>query len=62
MDIAGKVFIVTGGASGLGEGTAKALAARGDAWRPWRSLAALTLWRVADADTGVAAPTPRSQD
>nr|WP_145546863.1 3-hydroxyacyl-CoA dehydrogenase [Variovorax boronicumulans] len=29
MDIAGKVFIVTGGASGLGEGTAKALAAKG---------------------------------
>ena len=29
MDIAGKVFVVTGGASGLGEGTARALAARG---------------------------------
>jgi NAD(P)-dependent dehydrogenase (short-subunit alcohol dehydrogenase family) len=29
MDIAGKVFIVTGGASGLGEGTARALTARG---------------------------------
>jgi len=29
MDINGKVFIVTGGASGLGEGTARALAARG---------------------------------
>ena len=29
MDIAGKVFIVTGGASGLGEGTARMLAARG---------------------------------
>lgn len=29
MEIAGKVFIVTGGASGLGEGTARALAARG---------------------------------
>ena len=26
MDIAGKVFIVTGAASGLGEGTAKMLA------------------------------------
>ncbi|MEY4435695.1 MAG: hypothetical protein RL175_650, partial [Pseudomonadota bacterium] len=25
MDIKGKVFIVTGGASGLGEGTARAL-------------------------------------
>ena len=29
MDIKGKVFIVTGGASGLGEGTARALAAQG---------------------------------
>jgi len=29
MQIEGKVFIVTGGASGLGEGTARALAARG---------------------------------
>ena len=29
MDIQGKVFIVTGGASGLGEGTARALAAKG---------------------------------
>ena len=29
MDIRGKVFIVTGGASGLGEGTARALAAAG---------------------------------
>ena len=29
MDIAGKVFIVTGGASGLGEGTARMLAGRG---------------------------------
>jgi NAD(P)-dependent dehydrogenase (short-subunit alcohol dehydrogenase family) len=29
MDIAGKVFIVTGGASGLGEGTARMLTARG---------------------------------
>jgi NAD(P)-dependent dehydrogenase (short-subunit alcohol dehydrogenase family) len=29
MDIAGKVFIVTGGASGLGEGAARALAASG---------------------------------
>ena len=29
MDISGKVFIVTGGASGLGEGTARMLAARG---------------------------------
>jgi NAD(P)-dependent dehydrogenase (short-subunit alcohol dehydrogenase family) len=29
MDIAGKVFIVTGGASGLGEGTARLLAAQG---------------------------------
>ena len=29
MDMAGKVFIVTGGASGLGEGTARMLAANG---------------------------------
>ena len=29
MDIAGKVFIVTGGASGLGEGTARMLAKHG---------------------------------
>jgi NAD(P)-dependent dehydrogenase (short-subunit alcohol dehydrogenase family) len=29
MDIAGKVFIVTGGASGLGEGTARMLATHG---------------------------------
>ena len=29
MDISGKVFIVTGGASGLGEGAARALAAKG---------------------------------
>ena len=29
MDIAGKVFIVTGGASGLGEGSARMLAAQG---------------------------------
>ena len=29
MDIAGKVFIVKGGASGLGEGTARMLAANG---------------------------------
>lgn len=31
MDISGKVFIVTGGASGLGEGTARLLAAHGAA-------------------------------
>ena len=31
MDIAGKVFIVTGGASGLGEGTARMLAHEGGA-------------------------------
>ena len=29
MDIQGKVFIVTGAASGLGEGTARMLAANG---------------------------------
>ena len=29
MDIKGRVFIVTGGASGLGEGTARMLSAHG---------------------------------
>ena len=29
MEIKGKVFVVTGGASGLGEGTARMLAANG---------------------------------
>ena len=32
MNIAGKVFIVTGGASGLGEGTARMLAATVAMW------------------------------
>ena len=32
MEIAGEVFIVTGGASGLGEGTARMLAARAARW------------------------------
>ena len=26
----------------------RALAERGEAWAPWRSLAALSLWRIAD--------------
>ena len=37
MEIQGKVFIVTGGASGLGEGTARMLASNGGkvvAWVP----------------------------
>ena len=42
--------------------TAKALATRGAVWRPWRSLAALTLWRVADAGGAVPVSTPRSQE
>lgn len=40
--------------------TAKVLAARGECWAPWRSVAALALWRI--SDLGVAAPTPRSQE
>ena len=36
MEIAGKVFIVTGGASGLGEGTARMLAAKGGQGRHCR--------------------------
>jgi len=53
MEIKGKVFIVTGGASGLGEGTARRLAAQGgkvviadvqvEKARPWpRRSAALS--------------------
>lgn len=40
--------------------TPKELAARGDRWAPWRSIAALALWRI--SDLGVTAPTPRSQE
>lgn len=36
------------------------LAARGERWAPYRSLAALALWRIADLATE-RAPTPRSQ-
>lgn len=32
---------------------AAALAARGQCWSPWRSTAALALWRIADADSAV---------
>lgn len=38
-----------------------ALAERSASWGPYRTLAALYLWRVADAAADVALPTPRSQ-
>ncbi len=38
------------------------LAARGERWRPCRSLAALALWRIADLATGAGAPVKRSQE
>jgi len=38
------------------------LAARGERWGPYRSLAALALWRIADLATGARAPVKRSQD
>lgn len=38
----------------------KALAERGERWGPWRTLASLYLWRIADAAASAPAP-PRSQ-
>jgi DNA-3-methyladenine glycosylase II len=38
----------------------RALAARGERWAPFRTFAALYLWRIADA-AAQASPTPRSQ-
>lgn len=42
--------------------TPKELAARGERWGPYRTYAALYLWRIADFGTEAAAPTRRSQD
>ena len=42
--------------------TPKELAARGEKWGPYRTYASLYLWRIADAATGQAAPTKRSQE
>ncbi|MFA5684770.1 MAG: DNA-3-methyladenine glycosylase 2 family protein [Lysobacteraceae bacterium] len=41
---------------------ARELAQRGEIWGPYRTLASLYLWRVADAGNRTATPTPRSQD
>ncbi|MBE9152260.1 DNA-3-methyladenine glycosylase 2 family protein, partial [Coleofasciculus sp. LEGE 07092] len=40
----------------------KALAERGETWGPYRTLAALYLWRIADFGTPDKAPVKRSQD
>ena len=42
--------------------TPKELAERGERWGPYRTYASLYLWRVADFDSRVEAPTNRSQD
>lgn len=40
----------------------RALAERGETWGPYRTLAALYLWRIADFATPAKAPVKRSQD
>ena len=42
--------------------TPKELAARGEAWGPYRTYAAQYLWRIADAGIEAKTPTKRSQD
>lgn len=42
--------------------TPKALAARGECWRPYRSYASFYLWRIADAATAASRPEKRSQE
>ena len=42
--------------------TPKALAARGERWAPFRSYAALALWRIADLQSGATKPVKRSQE
>ena len=42
--------------------TPKELAARGEAWGPYRSYASFYLWRIADAGVAAAKPVNRSQD
>ncbi|GAB3732350.1 DNA-3-methyladenine glycosylase [Luteimonas pelagia] len=39
----------------------RSLAERGERWAPYRTLAALYLWRIADTAAQAARPTPRSQ-
>src|SRR5690606_36938829 len=38
------------------------LLARSERWGPYRTYASLYLWRIADAASGAAAPTKRSQE
>lgn len=40
----------------------KMLAVRGERWAPWRSFAALALWRISDLGSGVGTTVKRSQD
>lgn len=40
----------------------KELAARGEAWGPFRTYASLYLWRIADMEVGAKTPAKRSQD
>lgn len=42
--------------------TPKVLAARGEPWAPWRSFAAMALWRIADLAAEPRRPIKRSQD
>lgn len=42
--------------------TPKALAARGERWGPYRTLASLYLWRIADLASAAKAPVKRSQE
>lgn len=42
--------------------TPKGLLERGERWGPYRTYAGLYLWRIADAASGTAAPTKRSQE
>lgn len=42
--------------------TPKALAARGQRWAPFRSYAALALWRIADLQSDATKPVKRSQE
>lgn len=42
--------------------TSGELLARGERWGPYRTLASLYLWRIADVGSQTATPTPRSQE
>ncbi len=42
--------------------TPRELLVRGERWGPYRTWASLYLWRIADAGSQAATPTPRSQE